>query len=961
MPRERLVLFALLTIASIGPAQEVGRTRTRLLYSFEQPGDVAKLMKQSDGATLTASQDYGVTEGRNCARLSVTRGADYGSLRLDPEAIRNWADFDYFAIDLTVEDEHPYGLYLELWDARSKNYATRCTFETVKTRPGRQTLLYPINRARRNAKEGREWHELEPQDKIDLNGLTTVKLFLTPLKDRDAVFWIDNIRLLQEDAAKPKMKVPLPDGTVAFKFASAGVTLPGFQTIAPSTVFDAAKSAGFVAPHELTHGGEGWPDLLTGAFVIAPEGKPLTFRARVPNGDYRVWLSAGPIYRAQPENRRFLLRVNDQTLSDENPTAEEYYSEKFLYRFLRTQYSEKPHALWERYLDRMYPVWTPRVNVRDGTLTVEAINHFLSAIVLIPADAEAKFDAFAATVRKLRIEAFESTLRPRTQKQPPVDAEAFVCYVPDPVSVIHPGTVPTATERKRTELRTAAAPGQNVILRLAVAPNLDLGTCTLDVSDLVGPTAIPGKSIAVHFQNYRHDGDTLSEMALIPSKTMEIEKGVTQCWWLWLTLPDNAKPGVYRGQVTFRPGQREPVRIPVELEVYPFKLENVLPASFGMYYRPRQEAGLPDDVQRRLLREQFAWMRRIGFTAGPVGSPTVLGLNRDGTVRLRFDDELAEAAKEVGFGRHPKQYQMGGTLGLARGIGRRLPGSPGPAVDRNPGLELQQPEFRRYFLNGLGQYRDWIRKTGLPVAVEVVDEPRESPNPWNRNLADTLTHIQLVKEAGLLGFVTPMADVNSGKDYSVLADAADVVSVHAWKASEKLMTKAAQNRKTLWLYNTGMDRFSWGFYNWRAGSEGRWEWHFCWSDDVAKGGYPGREWYNPFTGSHGFAPNAPVSHEGGMLFQSKFLDVAEGITDYAYLMTLEKTLANAGEKTSPEVREAAAFLDALKRAIPAIPGTKGLATEADGALVGLGLEDDARLQTPKWREAIAGYLKKLQR
>ena len=45
-----------------------------------------------------------------------------------------------------------------------------------------------------------------------------------------------------------------------------------------------------------------------------------------------------------------------------------------------------------------------------------------------------------------------------------------------------------------------------------------------------------------------------------------------------------------------------------------------------------------------------------------------------------------------------------------------------------------------------------------------------------------------------------------------------------------------------------MDRFSWGFYAWRVGAAGRWEWHFCWPEDQAKGGYPGREWYNPFTG-----------------------------------------------------------------------------------------------------------------
>ena len=46
------------------------------------------------------------------------------------------------------------------------------------------------------------------------------------------------------------------------------------------------------------------------------------------------------------------------------------------------------------------------------------------------------------------------------------------------------------------------------------------------------------------------------------------------------------------------------------------------------------------------------------------------------------------------------------------------------------------------------------------------------------------------------------------------------------------------------------------------GSIGRWEWHFCWPEDLAKGGYPGREWYNPFTQSHGFATDGPLEGPG---------------------------------------------------------------------------------------------------
>ena len=170
------------------------------------------------------------------------------------------------------------------------------------------------------------------------------------------------------------------------------------------------------------------------------------------------------------------------------------------------------------------------------------------------------------------------------------------------------------------------------------------------------------------------------------------------------------------------------------------------------------------------------------------------------------------------MGRHPKQYLMGEALGVGRGIGHRLIGEDGGLkIDRNPGLELRQPVFRDYFVNAMRQERDFIRRIGMPVALEVSDEPRENPNPWNRNLADSIAYGDLMREAGVVSFITPMGDTESGKDYTVLADHVDIISTHAWKGSAGLIARTRAKGKTLWLYNTGMDRFSWGFYNWRRG------------------------------------------------------------------------------------------------------------------------------------------------
>ena len=962
------LLPVVLTAAAAASAQDAGRAQIRLLYSFENPGEAAQLLRFSDSVALDVVADNGVTEGARCARLTAAKGAPFAGIQLGSAAVKDWRGFDYFAVDVFTDDEHPYEVALELWDAASRNYATRCTFEGAKTRAGRQTLMWRINRAKRNGKEGRDWEELQPADKIDMAALTRVKIFLTPRRDRDAVLWIDNLRLMQEDAAKPKMRVALPAGATGFDFGGGSSGVAGFRAVPPDTAFTPERGYGFASTQGLVKGGEGWPDALAGTFVAAPPGRPIEFRARVPDGRYLVWIAAGKIIRPDLPDRRFRLRVGDAVLCDELPTVEELHSGKYLYRFLETGYSEKPDALWRRYIDRMYPSHTAEVTVSGGVLTVEAVNHFLSGLILVPAAEKPAFTAMAEAIAGTRREAFAKTcIAPRVRKpvRRPGDGD-FLLYVPDPAGSVGPHTGPSEAERRRNAIAAAGAPGQRIVMRLAVTPFADLGRCALTVSDLTGPGTIPASAVRGYFSEYRSDGRSVSESHLVPRLDPEIESGVSRCFWLWMKIPDDAPAGRYAGRLAFRTAAGASVEVPVSLEVYTLRLEPVLPLSLGMYWHERNRPPYPEATRRRHLREQLEWMREIGFTAVALPPPAVVGVE-GGRVRLRFDPTVWEVAREVGMGRHPEQACMANSLGVARGIARRLPGSAGAKVDQQPGLELRQREFAGLYLDAMRQYADLIAKQGLPVAMEVVDEPREVPNPWNRNLADTIAYADLLHRVpGIRTFVTPMGDSNSGKDYTVLLDHVDIMSTHAWKGSQRLLekTRAAAPGKTLWLYNTGMDRLSWGFYNHRAGSRGRWEWHFCFAEDTAVGGYPGREWYNPFTGLHGAAPNAPeAAHRGGFLFQSAFLQVAEGINDAAYLHTLQESLKASGSAgRNPEaVKAAEAFLASLQKAIPLLPDVKGLHGDDAGALVGRGLVDAARHRLDEWRGTWAELIFALRR
>jgi hypothetical protein len=952
-------------------SQPADRAKVRLLYGFEEGTDgspISGLLKGAERIDIITVRDNGVTEGRQCARMTIRHGGRTGCFFLEPQQIRDWGDFDYFAMDVYTDLPEPCAIIVELWDAGSANgeYHSRCTFENVQTHPGQQTLLYRINRPVRNGKQ--EWNDnqLEPGDRINLNALTRVKIFTASSPDRDEVFWIDNIRLMREGAARPKMSVSLPDGAIGFKFGGAADAMEGFTTVSPATVFGEASEYGFVSPEGLAAGGEGWPDPLTGTFVWSPDGQVIEFRAEVPPGEYLAWLAAGKVVRSGLKDARYHLSINDEVLCDENPSSADLAGEKYIYRFMWTQYSRKPHALWRGYIDRMYPAEIRKVAAKDGQVRLTARNHFTGALILVPAGEKAAFDEMTAAIERARIDTFERTLYAPPQTWPhrrPGDGD-FVLFVPEAWRDVMPWTAPTRRSDASVRIEAAGTPGQRVVMRLAVCPFVDIGRCALELADLKGPGTIPASNIKGHFRNYRFDGKSFAEMALLPSLTLEMEEGIAECFWLWMKVPDDAAPGTYEATFTFRPGKGKPVEVPVTFKVYPFRLEAVLPVSYGMYSRnERRWPAFAAGSGGRRLTEQFEWMRQIGFTAAEVDVPRITSLKGKDKVELRIRPTRYELARQVGMAQCPEQAMLAVWLQVGRQVGRLLPDL-GVKVDREPGCELRELAFANYYLDACRQYREFLGKVGVPVALEVVDEPREVPNPWNRNLADTIRYSNLLRQVGgLTLYVSPMRDSDGGLDYTVLVNHFDVLALHSYDKSAAIMHKTLRTPgKRLWIYNSGKDRFSWGFYVWRAKAAGRWEWNFCWPEDRAVGGYPGREWYNPFTGLDGLAPYAPEDkYPGGMLYQSAYLQICEGINDYAYLYTLSKAIDAAGRagRHADAVAEAKAFLASLNKQIPEFLPCGDGNQIARALQTGEGLLEGVR-KMDQWRRQIADFIQRLQ-
>jgi len=943
--RNGLKLAVVFGLAMLTSAR-AGQDGIRVLFDFEEDSDIAAISQGSQNAAFDLSQDDGVTSGKRCCRMTFKKGGDFSEVHFNGDKRQGWSDYDYFAMDVNNLGEDRTDLTLELWDALTKGYPTRCGLEAHVV-PGKQTILIPINRAKRNGKEGRGWDELEPKDKIDMRNLRVCKFqFKTP-KDHDLVWRVDNIRLLKEDALGLKMKVKLPEGAQAFNFGAAP-DMEGFPVLRAAAVFDGAK--GFTSKNDLKDCGKRWPDPLAGTGVYSPSGRPYTFEAAMADGDYRVWLIAGPVIRTDIQNPKYLLKVGDTVVFEDQPSTAALYGEKYIYRFMKTIYSQRPNALWQDFIDKMYPVHQVAVKVTGGRLTVEACNFELCAMVVLPAAQKSAFEDMARTLEQERVRVFTASLPPFNPKMPARmagDGDS-VAFIPAELTSVSPQTGPTPAERQTKSYDLAAAAGQNLIFRVAITAFADAGTVTVVPSALGGAGAVPASATRVLFEDFRLRGVDAVESALLATNAVPLERGVTRCFWLWMTVPKDARPGAYAGSLAVSAGTTT-TTFPIKLKVYPFTLEDNMPYSFGMWYAMHKPA---DGSQtRRVIKEQLEFMREIGFTGVEVPGPDMNG---------HTDTFLIDLAKEVGMGRNPGQMSMTSALGIGRTLGRNRMGL-GAQIDRRPGCEFDRPEFHGLFLNSAKTFAAFLKQCGLPLAVQSVDEPREIPNPWNRNLEQTDTYADWLHEAGVQNvYVTPMGDNNSGKDYTALVDHHDIISTHAGKASTKLMTLTPQKGKTLWLYNTGMDRLSWGFYNWRVGSTGRWEWHFCWGEGGPDNGYLNEEWYNPFTGLDGAAPQAPyATQRGGMLYKSRFLTAADGITDGAYLVTLENRLAK-GNANPETVRKARAFLDNVKQAIPFLPDVAGLEGANSGALVGEGIKAPATALCETWRCQIGDLLTELK-
>lgn len=409
---------------------------------------------------------------------------------------------------------------------------------------------------------------------------------------------------------------------------------------------------------------------------------------------------------------------------------------------------------------------------------------------------------------------------------------------------------------------------------------------------------------------------------LLEEQPFDVPAGETAAFWFTLTAREDARPGTYEGTVRISASGRQPLALPLFVEVLPFRLDRPVDRYWLLYADVfRWEWGKLSDEQILAELRDFARHGMTGLVEMRLGTPDLTGL-REG--RVEFDasayKRLAELCQRAGLpGPHVCSYGIAYQVMEALGVQCDLMKDVWP-------LE--------------------IRQGVAAVARAAVEATRGLPRwyyyGWDEPSGDNTYAIQDYQawhDGGALTYATFYAPgfLEKAKDY--LTAPCFAVGMVSTEEMARAAREACENTGAeFWWYGTGSyvnpypqecglfyNRYGAGFLFWKTGAKAQVSWTFC---------RPHEDVFNDFDGSqansgepkeqataypHLLRPDDWSTYQGAIPTLA-WEGLREGWDDYRYLFTLSQLIAQGRASRNREVRRAAREaqekLDALVEGIP---------------------------------------------
>jgi len=395
-----------------------------------------------------------------------------------------------------------------------------------------------------------------------------------------------------------------PAEIIKFDMGSEGSsTWPGFTKITHKTVYSPKQGHGWKAAagksveHKATNRARNVPDLLT-CDVVAPGTHNfrynkglMEFLLDVPNGEYGVYLLTCDYKGSKYEWPAYIWPLppaSSIAAEGEVKAKEELTKESWAKRYFRLLDDDyrTGQDIWEKLIAPRFVPTRFTVTVADGQLNLLFTNTTVNALIVHPVDEAAEADAFFAKLDQERKASFplsDHTRRPAGELQATAaDAErGYALFFPNYLEDIGPFDLPRPEHLGR-KLRAFVTLGEFEPVVLAVHPLKDLKDCAVQVSDMSSEEGATIRSSCwdVRVLRYietavsagRRSGYTVDPFVLLKRERSDADKGVNKQFWLIVRTPADAKPGKYRGTVSFRTANAPAAEIPLMLRVLPFKL-----------------------------------------------------------------------------------------------------------------------------------------------------------------------------------------------------------------------------------------------------------------------------------------------------------------------------------------------------------------------------------------------------
>jgi hypothetical protein len=404
------------------------------------------------------------------------------------------------------------------------------------------------------------------------------------------------------------------------------------------------------------------------------------------------------------------------------------------------------------------------------------------------------------------------------------------------------------------EARIFASKGEYEPFSLLLRPKIALEQVFITSSDLTGDAGwIPKENVEIC--SVESSGQMERKILLKLGKKWNMPAYSTEHFWCTVKVPDNARPGIYKGKLTVTAADQEVGSIAIVLEVLDIKLAEP-PFALGLNYsNPHNQAA---------LEAHLADMRRHGMTCVAPLYNFHLPVHDSNTAEL---GNFIESYKNAGFTKPlyfatPMNLQLSNLAGYGDETSKR---------------------WQQKYIQVMMLLHAEVLRHNIPVLMSIGDE-LTNKGIEGVHIAGRLA--RFVWEE--LPEIAATSDMNGYMEVMAMAPFLNVATFNnGWDGidhhnkgrhllNKQFIVELQEKTGAIpWFVNAGVGRFPFGFFFWK----------------ITKYGVKGKvEWYYNLDNGRG----SLVRTEGANIWPTLDYERSrEGIDDLKYLCMLEKLIAHA--------------------------------------------------------------------